>query len=132
MNNFVPEVSIGNIRWIIFPRNGKPVVENHQFDRTWKKVYKDNFNAIDAVCFQLIPEGIKYFADPSPFGEYWVFEEFICQIGGATKHITRNLCSKQKDNYWKVISINNFKRIQESYMTDEEIGYQSLHFLNKN
>lgn len=127
-----PEISIGNIRWIMYPRNGKPVVENHQFGRTWKTVYKDNKNAIDAICFQIIPEGIKHFIEPSPTEEYWVFDEFVYQVGGAGQHVSRNLCSKQAPNKWLVMTINTDKKMNMSFMTADEVGYESVYFLNEN
>ena len=125
-----PEISIGNVRWIMYPRNGKPIVENLQHGKTWKKCYKDNYKNIDALCFQLIPEGVKHFIDPSPLNEYWVFDEFVYQVGGAGQHISRNICSLQETNKWLVLTINNYKETTKSYMTSEEVGYQSLTFLN--
>ena len=118
-----PQISIENARWILYPEEGSPIVENHQFDRTWKKTYKENFGKIKSICFQLIPEGVKYFADPSEFGEYWIFEEFICQFGGTPQHINRNLASKVQENEWKVITIHADKSVTTSFMNTEEIGY---------
>lgn len=130
------EVSIPNIRWIMYPKSGKPIVENHDHGRTWKKVYKDNYGNVEGLCFQLIPDSTKYFITVSPTGEYWTFEDFECAFGGGTKHIGRSICSKQEvkinqetgemSAIWNVITINANKEIIKSKMTSEEIGYNSL------
>ena len=118
-----PQISIENCRWIVYPKNGNLIVENHQFGRTWKKVYQDTHQNIISVCFQLIPDGIKYFANPSPYGDYWVFEEFICQFGGTPQHLNRNLCSRIDENGWEVITVDAHKQVTTSIMTSQEIGY---------
>ena len=125
------QVSIENIRWIIYPEDGKPVVENHQFEKTWKKCYKENFGKIKSICFQLIPEGEKYFVEESILGEYWVFEEFVCQYGGTRQHIYRNLASRIDENSWNVITIEADKSVRKSIMSTEEIGY-NIDYINQN
>lgn len=129
------EVSIPNIRWIMYLKNGKPIVENHEHGRTWKKVYKDNYGNIEALCFQLIPEGVKFFIPPSESGEYWTYEESITPFGGSSRHVKRSICSKRETKlvdgkfvaYWNVISIDYNKQVTKSIQTSEEIGYHSLH-----
>ena len=116
------QVSIENIRWICYT-DTQTIVENHQFGKTWKKTYKENFGKIKDICFQLIPDGVKYFIDKSEFGEYWIFEEFVCQFGGTPQHINRNLACKIDNDNWKVITINSDKEISTSFMNTEEIGY---------
>ena len=131
MNNEIPkEIDVSTIRWIIYPKNGKPIVENHQYGKTWKKVYKDNYGNIEAVCFQIIPEGIKYFADVSPMNEYWTFEEFICQFGGSTKHIARGLASRIDKDNWSVVLMGMNKKMSKVIMNTKDIGYESLNFIN--
>jgi hypothetical protein len=124
------QVSIENIRWILYPVDGKPIVENHQFERTWKKTYKENFGRIDSICFQLIPESEKFFIDKSPTNEYWIFEEFVCQFGGTPQHINRNLCSRINENDWNVITIDYTKTPKRSIMSTEEIGY-NIDYINQ-
>ena len=128
------EVSIPNIRWVLYTKT-KPIVENHEHGRTWKKVYKDNYNNIEALCFQLIPGGTKYFLPTSSTGEYWTFEDFETGFGGSTKHIARSICSKKETKFykdgsfqglWDVITIDSSKNVKKSIMTSEEIGYHSL------
>jgi len=130
--NNINEVSVPNIRWIMHLKNGKMIVENHDHDRTWRKIYKDNFGNIEALCFQLIPEGTKYFISPSPFGEYWTFEDMETPFGGSTRHIARSICSLQEKNLetmqtiWNVITIDGNKNITKSKMYGDEIGYSTL------
>lgn len=123
------QVSIENMRWIIYLKNGDTIVENHQFHRTWKKCYHENFKNIESICFQLIPDGIKYFVDPSNLEEYWIFEEFVCQFGGTPQHINRNLASRIDENSWSVLSIDGDKEVTRSIMSTEEIGYNTSYFL---
>jgi len=126
------EVSIPNIRWVMYLKNGKTVVENHDHGRTWKKVYKDNFGNIEALCFQLIPQGIKHFITPSPYNEYWTFEDMETAFGGSTKHLARSICSMQEKNLetmetiWNVITIDANRNVIKSKMTGTEIGYHTL------
>jgi hypothetical protein len=129
------EVSIPNIRWMMYLKNGNIIVENHDHGRTWKKVYKDNYGNIEALCFQLIPDNTKFFITVSPTDEYWTFEDFETAFGGSTKHLARSICSKQyvkfNENgigtaYWNVITIDSNKKVHKSIMTSEEIGYHSL------
>lgn len=134
MNKPQKEVSIPNIRWVLFPKNGKPIVENHEHGRTWKKVYKDNYGNVEALCFQLIPECTKFFIPPSETGEYWTFEELETAFGGGTRHISRSICSKKETkivdgnfiSYWNVITIDYDKNVTKSIQTSEDIGYISL------
>jgi hypothetical protein len=134
------EISIPNCRWILHNKTGKTIVENHDHGRTWKKVYKDNFGNVEALCLQLIPSGTKYYIDISPFGEYWVFEEFEAYFGGANKHITRNICSMQEQKvledgsievYWIVLTIDINGEVSKTIMTSKEIGYETLTFILK-
>jgi len=130
------EVSIPNIRWMAYLKNGKIIVENHEHGRTWRKVYKDNYGNIEALCFQLIPEGKKFFVPPSPTGEYWTFEDMSANFGGSTFHDSRSICSKKESvinsktgemqAYWNVITIDKFKNVTKSIKTSEEIGYSTL------
>ena len=125
------EVSIGNIRWIMHLKNGKKIVENHEHGRTWRKVYKDNFGNITGLCFQLIPEGTKYYIPISPYGEYWTFEDMETLFGGSTRHLARNICSLEKNNLdgtevWNVITIDANKNVFKRRMSGTEIGYPSL------
>jgi len=131
----IKEVSVPNIRWIVFTKSGKTIVENHDHGRTWKKVYKDNYGNIEGLCFQIIPESTRYFITISPTGEYWTFEDFETAFGGSTRHIARSICSKQEvkfdENgkgtvYWNVITIDSSKKMYKSVMTSEEIGYYTL------
>lgn len=133
------EVSIPNIRWIMHLKNGKMVVENHDHGRTWKRVLKENYGNIVALCFQILPEAIKYYVPESPFGEYWQFDEFEVHNGGSSKHTMRGLASKQENIInehgvmtakWAVLLINSDKQAKEVFMTSEEIGYETIHFVN--
>ena len=117
------QISIENARWIIHTKDGKNIVENHQFERTWKKTYSENYDNIEAICFQIIPDGIKHYADKSELGEYWVFEEFVCQFGGTPQHINRNIASRIDENSWNVLTVHADKTVSKSIMTTEEIGY---------
>lgn len=117
------QISIENARWIIHTKDGKNIVENHQFERTWKKTYAENYKNIEAICFQIIPEGIKHFVDKSDLDEYWIFEEFVCQFGGTPQHINRNIASRIDEDTWNVLTINADKTVTKSTMTTEEIGY---------
>jgi hypothetical protein len=133
------EIDLGLIRWIIYPKNGKPVVENHAHGRTWKTCYKDNYGNIDAVCFQNVQQSSKHFISPSPFGEYWQFEDMFVLAGGGTPfHSARSLCSKQSvsveesESYWDVLTIDHRGQITTRTMTGSEIGYNSLSFINRN
>jgi len=131
------EVSVPNIRWILYTKNGKTIVENHDHGRTWRKVYKDNYGNIEALCFQLIPESTKYFIPVSPFGEYWTFEDMEVGFGGDTKHTARNICSKKRVQIdkndinkskviWDVITIDAQKNVFRRELTSEDIGYSTL------
>lgn len=133
------EISIPTCRWILHNKAGKAIVENHDHGRTWKKVYKDNYGNVEALCLQLIPEGTKYYIDVSPYGEYWTFEEFDCNMGGTSRHVSRNICSKQEEKflengllktYWIVLTIDYNGNISKSIMTSEDIGYESIHFVS--
>ena len=48
-----PQISIENCRWIVYLKDGTTVVENHQFGRTWKKVYNNSQGNILSVCFSI-------------------------------------------------------------------------------
>ena len=117
------QISIENARWIIHTKDGKKIVENHQFERTWKKTYGENYGNIEAICFQIIPDGVKHFVDKSDLDEYWIFEEFVCQFGGTPQHINRNIASRIDEDTWNVLTINADKTVTKSTMTTEEIGY---------
>lgn len=129
------EVSVPNIRWIMYLKNGKNVVENHNHGRTWKKVYKDNYGNIEALCFQLIPESTKYFIPVSNEGLYWTFEDLETAFGGSTRHIARNICSKKETKLingefvtlWNVLTIDYNKKVSKSILTSKDIGYESIH-----
>ena len=131
------EVDIGQIRWIMYLANGKAVVENHNHGRTWKKAYKDNLGAIQAVCFQIIPKSEKVFISASPFGEYWSFEEMFVTAGSSTPHHnSRTLCSKQEvsvadgETYWDTITVFRDGTYKHGKMTGTEIGYSTLEYQN--
>ena len=128
------EVSIPNIRWIMHLKNGKAIVENHSHGRTWRTVYKDNYGNIEALCFQLIPQGTKYYIKPSTTGEYWTCEDFEQAFGGSSQHKARSICSKIDTKlvdgkfvaYWNVLTIDANKNVTRSVQTSEQIGYTTL------
>jgi len=128
------DLDVGIVRWIVLTKDGRSVVENHNFGRTWRKVYNDEYGNIEAVCMQVLPEGIKYFATPSPFGLYWTFEDMETKFGGSTKHMARNLCSMQEGNInnpemalWEVTTIYPNKTVERKKMYQKDIGYSTHH-----
>jgi len=132
------EIDVNTLRWIIYPKNGKPVVENHAFGRTWKKVYKDNYGNIEMVCLQNIPRSEKHFISPSPTGEYWTYEDMVVLAGSSRPtHIARSLCSKQyvnveeQESYWDVITIHQDGTVEKTLKKGSEINYTSLDFVNR-
>ena len=122
------------MRWIIHLTNGKAVVENHAHGRTWRKVYKDNYGNIEAMCLQKIPGGTKYYIKESPTKEYWTYEDFEQAFGGASKHLARSICSKREVKlvddefiaYWDVLTIDANGNVSKSVKTSDEIGYSTL------
>jgi hypothetical protein len=132
------EINISQCRWMMFLKNGKLVTENHSDGRTWKKCYKDNYQNIQAVCFQIIP-GRKIFAEESPYGEYWNYEDMEVIAGQSTpKHLSRSLCSMIEQDItninnskWKVKTIHANGSVTESTKTGKEIGYEVRNFLNE-
>jgi hypothetical protein len=132
------EINLSQCRWLMFLKNGKAVVENHNQGATWKKVYKDNYQNIQAVCFQIIP-GRKIFAEESPYGEYWNYEDFEIVAGQSTPtHLSRSLCSMIDNDLtdvnkskWKVKTVWHDGSVTESIKTGKEIGYEVRNFLNK-
>ena len=131
--NEFKEVSIPNIRWVVSLKNGKKIVENHDHNRTWRTVYKDNFGNIEQLHFQIIPEGLIYVLQESPYGEYWTFEDMEVKFGGSTQHLARNIASLQEvnpmdsnDTKWLVITIDYNKNVSKRIMSGQEIGYSTL------
>jgi len=127
------EVSIPNIRWIVSLKNGKKLVENHDHGRTWRTVYKDNFGNIEKLYFQIIPEGIIYEIQESPFGEYWTFEDMEVKFGGGTQHISRNIASLQEvnpldknDTKWLIVTVDYNKKVSKRVLSGKDIGYNTL------
>jgi hypothetical protein len=132
------EINLSQCRWMMFLKSGKVITENHSHGITWKKAYKENYQNIQAVCFQLIP-GRKIFAEESPYGEYWNYEEMEVIAGQSTPtHISRSICSMMEQDIldintskWKVKTIYVDGSVTESIKTGKEIGYSIRNFLNK-
>jgi hypothetical protein len=131
-------IDVNNVRWVMYLKNGKIIVENHDKGRTWKKCYKNNYGNIEAVCIQIIPKAERHFVTPSPTGEYWTFEDMSVISGQARPtHIARNLCSMQyvnieeQESYWSVLTIYGDGNVKESIKTGSEINYESLTFVNR-
>ena len=125
------DLNTSHCRWMLFTKNNKVITENIARGVTWKKVYKEEFGNIKAVCFQLIPSGKKIFV---PEGEdYWSFEEFIAMAGQTVPtHTKRGICSleNRKLGLWNVILIENDGKWKKEIMTCEEIGYDVRNYIN--
>lgn len=135
MNRNTPyEASPSMIRWIMHVK-GKKIVENHDHGRTWRKVYKDNKDNIDAICFQLLPDNKLFYIPPSPEGLYWQSDIFESVNGSPTVIVARQLCSKKEtklnkatgqfEALWHVITVDKNKKVTKSVKTSQEIGYDS-------
>lgn len=133
------EMQLARCRWMLFTNDGKLVTENHNQGITWKKVYKQEFGNMKALCFQLLPQGGKIFAKESPFNEYWTFEEMELIAGqNVPIHLSRNICSLQrfeekdglKLGIWSVKCITSDSNY-EYEANDFDIGYEVRNFVNK-
>jgi len=119
---------------MLFTKNNKLIVENHNQGVTWKAVYKNEHNNMKALCFQLIPSGRKIFVPESPYGEYWTFEEFEAVAGQAhPTHTNRHICSLQDKEMglWKVCKVDSKGNHSFTMMSNNEIGYEVRLYLNK-
>jgi len=127
------EINLSKCRWMLFTKNGKLITENHNQGITWKKVYKQEFNNLKALCFQLIPSGKKIFAAESPHDEYWTFEEMIVLAGQSIpKHTSRSICSlrDKKLQIWDVVTVHMNGDTERTVMSSKEIGYETRAFIN--
>jgi len=127
-------INLSKCRWMLFTNRGKLVVENHNQKITWKKVYKEEFGNMKALCFQMIPSGKKIFAKESPYGEYWTFEEFEVLAGQSVPtHLSRNLCSlmDKKLGIWNVLTVDAKGNHTYRLMSNNEIGYETRMFINR-
>lgn len=134
------QLDVTTLRWIMHLKNGKTVVENHSHGRTWRVVYKDNFQNIEALCFQKLPSQEKYYITPSPYNEYWCYEDFEVAFGGSTEHIARSICSLQEkslmdasgnSDVFNVLTIDKDGGVTRSKQQASEIGYNSLSYVKK-
>ena len=132
------EIDVGTVRWVMYTKAGQTIVENHDKGRTWKKVYKDNYGNIEALCIQIIPKSERHFLTPSPSGEYWTFEDMAVLAGQSRPtHLARSICSKQyvnieeMESYWEVITVNSDGSVIKSIKTGSEINYENLNFINR-
>jgi len=128
------KMNLSNCRWMLYTNNNKLHVENLSQKKTWRKVYKNEYGNMKALCFQLLPSGKKVFVKESKYGEYWNFED-LQAIAGQTSptHVSRNICSlKDKElGLWDVVTVDMSGNISRSIMTNNEIGYESRIFINK-
>jgi len=121
------------IRWIMHTRGGNTIVENHNHGRTWRKVYKDNYGNIEALCLQVLPGGIKYYIPISTEGKYWQTDTFESVNGGASMIVERLICSKVEtridketgtmEAYWNIIKVDKDKNVTKLVLTSAQIGY---------
>ena len=128
------DIDISKCRWMLYLKNGKIITENHGRGITWTRVYKQECNNMQMLCFQLIPSGKKVFVAESPYGEYWTFEEFEARAGQRIPtHMLRGICSlKDKElGLWDVVLVNNKNTHVRTVMTSKEIGYETRLYINK-
>ena len=122
------EINPAKCRWMLYLKNGKIAVENHNQGKKWRAIYRNEYGNMARLGFQLVNKGIKIFVQDSPYGEYWTFEDLEIVAGARTpSHKARAICSLKDKNLglWDVVKVFPDGGYSRTVMTSSEIGYES-------
>ena len=116
---------ISQVRWIMYLKDGRKVVENLGHDRGWRQQYREHYGNIERLGVQILPQNIRFELEATK-DMYWTYEGMSVNLaGGAPKHDTRSICAKGNRGWWDVLTIDlETGIVSQKNARQKEIGYE--------